>query len=53
VVTFLIWKVIGLVMPLRMSDKQLLEGDKAIHGEEIEPQDEEPEMSEMKAPAKA
>ena len=53
VVTFLIWKVIGLVMPLRMSDKQLLEGDKAIHGEEIEPQDEEPEMSEMRAPAKA
>jgi Amt family ammonium transporter len=51
VVTFAIWKVIGLVMPLKMSEAQLLAGDKAIHGEEIEPQDEEPEMSEMKAPA--
>jgi hypothetical protein len=38
-------------MPLKMSEAQLLAGDKAIHGEEIEPQDEEPEMSEMKAPA--
>ena len=52
VVTFAIWKVIGLVIPLKMSEAQLLAGDKAIHGEEIEPQDEEPEMSEMKSSAK-
>ena len=51
VVTFGIWKAIGLVMPLRMSDEELMKGDPAIHGEEIEPPDEEPEMSEMKAPA--
>ena len=51
-VTFAIWKVIGLVIPLRMSDAQLLAGDTLLHGEEIEPRDEEPEMSEMKAPAK-
>jgi Amt family ammonium transporter len=51
VVTFGIWKVIGLVMPLRMSDEQLMKGDSAIHGEEIEPPDDEPDMSEMKAPA--
>lgn len=50
VVTFGIWKAIGLVMPLRMSDEELMKGDMAIHGEEIEPHDEEP-MSEMKAPA--
>ncbi len=52
VVTFGIWKVIGMFMPLKMSDEQLMEGDKAIHSEEIEPQDEEPEMSEMKPAAK-
>jgi len=52
VVTFAIWKVIGLVIPLKMSEAQLLAGDRAIHGEEIEPQDEEPEMSEMKSQAK-
>jgi len=51
VVTFGIWKVIGLVIPLRMTEEQLRAGDTAIHGEEIEPPDEEPEMSEMKAPA--
>jgi len=47
VMTFAIWKVIGLVMPLRMSDEQLKTGDMALHGEEIEPADEEPEMSNM------
>jgi len=47
VVTFGIWKVIGIFMPLKMSDKELMEGDTAIHGEEIEPQDEEP-VAEMK-----
>jgi len=51
IVTFGIWKVIGLVMPLRMSDEELMKGDPAIHGEEIEPPDEEPDMSEMKSPA--
>jgi Amt family ammonium transporter len=51
VVTFGIWKVIGIFMPLKMSDKELLEGDIAVHGEEIEPQDEEP-MAEMKPAAK-
>lgn len=50
VVTFGIWKVIGIFMPLKMSDKELAEGDTAIHGEEIEPQDEEP-MAEMKPAA--
>jgi Amt family ammonium transporter len=52
VVTFGIWKVIGLFMPLKMSEEQLKTGDAAIHGEEIEPQDEEPEVSEMKPAAK-
>ncbi len=51
-VTFAIWKVIGLVIPLRMSDKELMEGDIAIHGEEIDPPVEEPEMSSMKPAAK-
>ncbi len=50
VVTFGIWKVIGIFMPLKMSDKELMEGDTAIHGEEIEPHDEEP-VSEMKPEA--
>jgi len=51
VVTFGIWKVIGIFMPLKMSEEQLKTGDTAIHGEEIEPPDEEPEVSEMRAPA--
>ena len=52
VVTFGIWKVIGLFMPLKMSDKELMEGDTAIHGEEIEPPSDEQDMSEMKPAAK-
>ena len=52
VVTFGIWKVIGIFMPLKMSDKELMEGDTAIHGEEIEPPSEEPEMAEMKPAGK-
>jgi Amt family ammonium transporter len=52
VVTFGIWKVIGMIMPLKMSEEQLKVGDAAIHGEVIEPQDEEGEMSEMKPAAK-
>jgi Amt family ammonium transporter len=49
IVTLGIWKVIGLVMPLRMSEKELAEGDTAIHGEEIEPPSDEPDMAEMKS----
>jgi ammonium transporter, Amt family len=52
VVTFGIWKVIGLVIPLKMTDEQVKVGDDAIHGEVVEPQDEEPEMSEMKSAPK-
>ncbi len=52
VATFVIWKVVGVFVPLRMSDEQLRTGDTAIHGEEIEPPDEEPDMSEMKPQAK-
>ncbi len=48
-VTYGIWKVIGLFMPLKMSDEQLKVGDSAIHGEEIEPAD-EMEESGMMAP---
>lgn len=50
VVTFAIWKLIGIFMPLKMSEKEVMEGDTAIHGEEIEPP-EEMEESEMMAPA--
>ncbi len=49
IVTFGIWKVIGLFMPLKMSEEQLKKGDTALHGEEIEPPD-EMEDSEMMAP---
>ncbi len=52
VVTFGIWKVIGIFMPLKMSDKELMEGDTALHGEEIEPPSDEQDMSEMKPAAK-
>lgn len=34
VMTFIILKVIGFFVPLRMSDEELLIGDDAIHGEE-------------------
>jgi ammonium transporter, Amt family len=36
-VTFLLLKIIGLVIPLRYSDEELAEGDSAVHGEEVEP----------------
>jgi len=52
VVTFAIWKVIGIFMPLQESEATIKIGDKAIHGEVIEPQDEEGEVSEMMPPAK-
>jgi len=51
VVTFGIWKVIGLIMPLKMTEEQLRIGDAAVHGEEIEPA-EEMEESGMMPPAK-
>jgi Amt family ammonium transporter len=51
VVTFGLWKVIGVFMPLQMTAEQLKTGDAAIHGEEIEPLEEEPGISEMKEPA--
>jgi Amt family ammonium transporter len=37
-VTFLLLKLIGLVMPLRMPDAQLATGDLAVHDEEAYPQ---------------
>ncbi len=37
--TFIILKVVGLFIPLRMSDKELEEGDIAIHGHEVYPSD--------------
>lgn len=35
VMTFIILKLIGLVIPLRMTDEELQEGDLAIHAEEV------------------
>jgi Amt family ammonium transporter len=37
VITFLLLKIIGLVIPLRYSDAELEEGDAAVHDEEVEP----------------
>ncbi len=39
VATFLILKVIGIFMPLRVSDEELQIGDHAIHGHEVYPAD--------------
>jgi Amt family ammonium transporter len=39
VATFIILKVIGLVIPLRLSDEELEIGDHAIHGNEVYPSD--------------
>ena len=41
-VTFILLKVIGLFMKLRMSDEQLEIGDVAIHGEEAYPSEDSP-----------
>jgi Amt family ammonium transporter len=38
-VTFLLLKLIGLFMPLRMSEKDMEEGDVAVHGHEVYPAD--------------
>ncbi len=37
--TFIILKVIGIFVPLRMSDEELEIGDHAIHGDEVYPSD--------------
>ena len=37
IVTFILLKIIGLIVPLRYPDSELEEGDAAIHDEEIEP----------------
>src|SRR4029077_1158399 len=37
--TFVILKLVGLVIPLRMSEKDMEEGDIAIHGHEVYPSD--------------
>jgi Amt family ammonium transporter len=37
--TFIILKLVGLVIPLRMKDKDLEEGDLAVHGHEVYPSD--------------
>ncbi len=37
--TFILLKLVGLVIPLRMSDKDLEEGDLAVHGHEVYPSD--------------
>jgi Amt family ammonium transporter len=39
VATFLILKLVGLVIPLRMSERELEEGDIAVHGHEVYPSD--------------
>ena len=39
IATFIILKFVGLFIPLRMSDKELEEGDIAIHGHEVYPSD--------------
>jgi len=37
--TFLILKLVGLVIPLRMSERDMEEGDIAVHGHEVYPSD--------------
>jgi ammonium transporter, Amt family len=39
VATFVILKLVGLVIPLRMSEKDMEEGDIAVHGHEVYPSD--------------
>jgi Amt family ammonium transporter len=39
IATFIILKVLGLVMSLRMSDEDLEQGDLAVHGHEVYPSD--------------
>jgi ammonium transporter, Amt family len=37
--TFVLLKLIGLVVPLRMSEREMEEGDLAVHGHEVYPSD--------------
>lgn len=37
--TFILLKLVGLVVPLRMSDEELEQGDIAVHGHEVYPSD--------------
>jgi ammonium transporter, Amt family len=37
--TFILLKLVGLVMPLRMSDADMEVGDIAVHGHEVYPSD--------------
>ena len=37
--TFVLLKLIGLVVPLRMSDEEMEMGDLAVHGHEVYPSD--------------
>jgi Amt family ammonium transporter len=39
VVTFILLKLVGLVIPLRMSEADMEEGDLAVHGHEVYPSD--------------
>ena len=39
IATFIILKVVGLFIPLRMSEKDMEEGDIAVHGHEVYPSD--------------
>jgi Amt family ammonium transporter len=39
VITFVLLKLVGLLVPLRMSDADMEEGDLAVHGHEVYPSD--------------
>jgi Amt family ammonium transporter len=39
VITFILLKLVGLLVPLRMSDADMEEGDLAVHGHEVYPSD--------------
>jgi Amt family ammonium transporter len=39
IATFILLKLVGLVIPLRMSDADMEEGDLAVHGHEVYPSD--------------
>jgi Amt family ammonium transporter len=39
IVTFVLLKLVGLFVPLRMSEKDMEEGDLAVHGHEVYPSD--------------
>ncbi len=39
IMTFILLKLVGLMIPLRMSEKDMEEGDLAVHGHEVYPSD--------------